>query len=105
LTLRALDPYGNGKLVLLEVTYERDYHSNFIYIIAVLLGIFGVSAEYFRTINKSNADLTGGLRRSMEYGKRLLDKARPSQDMDENPSDPGGCHGNAIYIDNMAETY
>ena len=38
-----MDPYGNGKLVLLEVTYTRDYHTNSIYVVAVILGILGAS--------------------------------------------------------------
>lgn len=41
LTLRALDPYGNGKIVLLEVHYSRDYHSDSIYLVALALGVFG----------------------------------------------------------------
>jgi chloride channel 3/4/5 len=43
LTLRLLDPYGHGRLVLLEVNYSKDHHSNFIYLIAILLGVIGVS--------------------------------------------------------------
>lgn len=42
LTLRVLDPYGHGRLVLLEVNYTEDHHSNFIYLIAVILGVVGV---------------------------------------------------------------
>lgn len=42
LTLRMLNPYGHGKLVLLEVNYTKDHHSNFIYLIAIILGIVGV---------------------------------------------------------------
>lgn len=45
LTLRVLDPYGHGRLVLLEVNYSKDHHSNFIYLIAVFLGIVGVSRQ------------------------------------------------------------
>ena len=45
LTLRALNPYGNGKLVLLETTYTRDYHSNSIYVVALILGLMGVSLD------------------------------------------------------------
>ncbi|KAJ9107393.1 hypothetical protein QFC21_000843 [Naganishia friedmannii] len=41
LTLRLLNPYGNGRLVLLEVDYSKDHHSNFIYLIAILLGVVG----------------------------------------------------------------
>ncbi|KAJ9123318.1 hypothetical protein QFC22_001517 [Naganishia vaughanmartiniae] len=41
LTLRLLNPYENGRLVLLEVDYSKDHHSNFIYLIAVLLGVLG----------------------------------------------------------------
>ena len=46
LTLRAMDPYGNGKLVLLEVTYTRDYHTNSIYVVALILGVLGVGYLY-----------------------------------------------------------
>ena len=40
-----LDPYGHGRLVLLEVNYSKDHHSNFIYLIAVFLGVIGVSRK------------------------------------------------------------
>ena len=46
LTFRAMDPYGNGKLVLLEVTYTRDYHTNSIYVVALILGVLGVGYLY-----------------------------------------------------------
>lgn len=41
LTLRALNPYGNGKIALLEVDYLRDYHSSYIYLVAIVIGLFG----------------------------------------------------------------
>ena len=41
-----MDPYGNGKLVLLEVTYTRDYHTNSIYVVALILGVLGVRYLY-----------------------------------------------------------
>lgn len=42
MTLRLLNPYGHGRLVLLEVNYTKDHHTNFIYLIAVCLGVVGV---------------------------------------------------------------
>ncbi|KAL8283151.1 hypothetical protein RQP46_005929 [Phenoliferia psychrophenolica] len=40
MTLKVLDPFGSGKIVLFEVTYDRDWHS-FELVGFVLLGIFG----------------------------------------------------------------
>lgn len=56
LTLRALNPYGNGKLVLLEVIYTRDYHSNSIYVVAVILGLMGVSLKIRSSYCEFKAD-------------------------------------------------
>jgi chloride channel 3/4/5 len=39
--LQAMNPYRTGKLVLFQVTYDRDWHF-FEIIFFVILGIFGV---------------------------------------------------------------
>ena len=40
---KAMNPYRSGKLVLFQVTYDRDWHF-FEIMFFVILGIFGVSA-------------------------------------------------------------
>ncbi|OCF76116.1 voltage-gated chloride channel [Kwoniella mangroviensis CBS 8886] len=40
ITLKTLNPFGNGTLVLFEVTYTKEYHY-WEYIIFVILGVFG----------------------------------------------------------------
>lgn len=42
-TCQAMNPYRSGKLVLFQVTYDRDWHF-FEIIFFVILGIFGVSS-------------------------------------------------------------
>jgi chloride channel 3/4/5 len=45
-TLRALDPFGTGKIVLFQVTYDRDWHwieLFFFVIIGVFGGLFGAA--------------------------------------------------------------
>ncbi|KAJ3576766.1 hypothetical protein NP233_g202 [Leucocoprinus birnbaumii] len=44
-TLAAMNPFRTGKLVLFQVTYDRDWHF-FEIIFFVILGIFGVSAQW-----------------------------------------------------------
>ncbi|KDN52336.1 hypothetical protein K437DRAFT_289989 [Tilletiaria anomala UBC 951] len=39
-TLRAIDPFGTGKIVLFQVTYDKDWHSHEL-VFFVLIGIFG----------------------------------------------------------------
>ena len=41
-TLSAMNPYRSGKLVLFQVTYDRDWHFFEIFFF-IILGIFGVS--------------------------------------------------------------
>ncbi|KAF9227313.1 hypothetical protein BS17DRAFT_800360 [Gyrodon lividus] len=51
ITLRFLDPFGTGKLVLFQVTYEKDWHA-YELIFFVLLGIFGgLYGAYFAKLN------------------------------------------------------
>lgn len=59
LTLRVLDPYGHGRLVLLEVNYSKDHHSNFIYLIAVFLGVIGVNCYVPNLIYKLTKSVRG----------------------------------------------
>ncbi len=42
ITLRFLDPFGSGKLVLFQVTYDKDWHAYELFPF-LLLGVFGVS--------------------------------------------------------------
>ena len=44
--MQAMNPFRTGKLVLFQVTYDRDWHF-FEIIFFVILGIFGVSRASF----------------------------------------------------------
>ncbi|KAI5123892.1 hypothetical protein M0805_005708 [Coniferiporia weirii] len=51
ITLRFLDPFGTGKLVLFQVTYDKDWHA-YELIFFLLLGVFGgVYGAYFSKLN------------------------------------------------------
>ncbi|KAM6502232.1 Chloride channel [Amanita muscaria] len=51
ITLKMLDPFGTGKLVLFQVTYDRDWHS-YELLPFLLLGVFGgVYGAYFSKLN------------------------------------------------------
>ncbi|EGN99742.1 hypothetical protein SERLA73DRAFT_88360 [Serpula lacrymans var. lacrymans S7.3] len=51
ITLRFLDPLGTGKLVLFQVTYDRDWHA-YELVFFLLLGAFGgVYGAYFSKLN------------------------------------------------------
>lgn len=50
-TLRLLDPFGSGKIVLFEVTYDKDFHW-FEFLPFALLGVFG--GIYGAMFNKAN---------------------------------------------------
>ncbi|ORX38562.1 chloride channel [Kockovaella imperatae] len=51
ITLKSLNPFGNGSLVLFAVTYTKQYHY-WEYIIFVLLGVFGgVYGAFFSRLN------------------------------------------------------
>ncbi|PFH51530.1 hypothetical protein AMATHDRAFT_58981 [Amanita thiersii Skay4041] len=51
ITLKMLDPFGTGKLVLFQVTYEKDWHAYELFPF-VLLGVFGgVYGAYFSKAN------------------------------------------------------
>ncbi|KAN0091183.1 Chloride channel [Tylopilus felleus] len=51
ITLKFLDPFGTGKLVLFQVTYDRDWHA-YELIFFVLLGVFGgIYGAYFSKLN------------------------------------------------------
>jgi len=43
-TLKFLNPFGTGKIVLFQVTYNQDWHAYELFLF-VLLGIFGVSGN------------------------------------------------------------
>ncbi|KAK0212563.1 chloride channel [Desarmillaria ectypa] len=51
ITLKMLDPFGTGKLVLFQVTYDRDWHAYELFPF-VLLGVFGgIYGAYFSKLN------------------------------------------------------
>ncbi|KIY46768.1 hypothetical protein FISHEDRAFT_66304 [Fistulina hepatica ATCC 64428] len=51
LTLRVLDPFGTGKLVLFQVTYDKDWHVYELFSF-LLLGVFGgIYGAYFSKLN------------------------------------------------------
>jgi chloride channel 3/4/5 len=51
ITLKLLDPFGTGKLVLFQVTYDKDWHA-YELIFFLLLGVFGgVYGAYFSKLN------------------------------------------------------
>ncbi|KAJ7462373.1 chloride channel [Mycena galericulata] len=51
ITLKVLDPFGTGKLVLFQVTYDKDWHA-FELLPFLLLGVFGgVYGAYFSKLN------------------------------------------------------
>ena len=43
-TLKFLNPFGTGKIVIFQVTYDQDWHAHELFFF-VLLGIFGVSGN------------------------------------------------------------
>ncbi|KAF8586664.1 hypothetical protein K439DRAFT_1386699 [Ramaria rubella] len=51
ITLRLLDPFGTGKLVLFQVSYDKDWHA-FELIFFVIIGAFGgIYGAYFSKMN------------------------------------------------------
>ncbi|KAH0589057.1 hypothetical protein H2248_004829 [Termitomyces sp. 'cryptogamus'] len=53
ITLKVLDPFGTGKLVLFQVTYEKDWHA-YELVPFLLLGVLGgVYGAYFSKLNHS----------------------------------------------------
>ncbi|PWN47941.1 hypothetical protein IE53DRAFT_364295 [Violaceomyces palustris] len=50
-TLRAVDPFGTGKIVLFQVTYDKDWHFNEM-VFFIIIGIFGgLYGAYFTKLN------------------------------------------------------
>lgn len=50
-TLRAIDPFGTGKIVLFQVTYDKDWHFREIPFF-LLIGVFGgLYGAYFTKLN------------------------------------------------------
>jgi len=51
ITLKILDPFGTGKLVLFQVTYDKDWHA-YELLFFLVLGVFGgVYGAYFSKLN------------------------------------------------------
>ncbi|KAL0956550.1 hypothetical protein HGRIS_002688 [Hohenbuehelia grisea] len=51
ITLKFLDPFGTGKLVLFQVTYDKDWHAYELFSF-LLLGVFGgIYGAYFSRLN------------------------------------------------------
>ncbi|KAF9475768.1 clc channel [Pholiota conissans] len=51
ITLKMLDPFGTGKLVLFQVTYDKDWHAWELFPF-VILGVFGgIYGAYFSKLN------------------------------------------------------
>ena len=50
-TLSAMNPYRSGKLVLFQVTYDRDWHF-FEIMFFIILGIFGVYIVFHLLISR-----------------------------------------------------
>ncbi|KAG6375401.1 chloride channel [Boletus reticuloceps] len=51
ITLRFLDPFGTGKLVLFQVTYDRDWHAYELVFFVLLGAIGGIYGAYFSKLN------------------------------------------------------
>ncbi|KAH7926727.1 hypothetical protein BV22DRAFT_1032594 [Leucogyrophana mollusca] len=50
-TLRFLDPFGTGKLVLFQVTYDKDWHAYELIFFLLLGALGGVYGAYFSKLN------------------------------------------------------
>ena len=61
-TLRLLDPFGSGKIVLFEVTYDKDFRCLEMIPFA-LLGVFG--GIYGAAFNKANIAWSTSVRLSV----------------------------------------
>ena len=59
--LQVMNPFKTGKLVLFQVTYDRDWHF-FEIMFFVIIGIFGVSNSVFRRSAISHTTILGSLR-------------------------------------------
>ncbi|KAH7888657.1 chloride channel [Phlebopus sp. FC_14] len=51
ITLRFLDPFGTGKLVLFQVTYDRDWHAYELIFFILLGALGGIYGAYFSKLN------------------------------------------------------
>ncbi|KAH9485429.1 H(+)/Cl(-) exchange transporter 5 [Psilocybe cubensis] len=51
ITLKILDPFGTGKLVLFQVTYDKDWHAWELFPFVILGVIGGIYGAYFSKLN------------------------------------------------------
>ncbi|KIM69743.1 hypothetical protein SCLCIDRAFT_19531 [Scleroderma citrinum Foug A] len=51
ITMKFLDPFGTGKLVLFQVTYDKDWHAYDLVLFVLLGAVGGVYGAYFSKLN------------------------------------------------------
>lgn len=69
ITLRFLDPFGSGKLVLFQVTYDKDWHA-YELVFFLLLGVFG--GVYGAWFSKLNFRWSRDIRKATWLGKHPI---------------------------------
>ncbi|KIJ67825.1 hypothetical protein HYDPIDRAFT_107337 [Hydnomerulius pinastri MD-312] len=63
ITLKFLDPFGTGKLVLFQVTYDKDWHAYELIFFVLLGAIGGIYGAYFSKLNyRWSRDVRSGTR-------------------------------------------
>ena len=79
-TLSAMNPYRSGKLVLFQVTYDRDWHF-FEIMFFIILGIFGVSLLLCvtATLSQRAAGSVRRVRRQIQHASRGVQTEAPGQ--------------------------
>ncbi|KIJ18677.1 hypothetical protein PAXINDRAFT_70564 [Paxillus involutus ATCC 200175] len=63
ITLKFLDPFGTGKLVLFQVTYDKDWHAYELILFVLLGALGGIYGAYFSKLNyRWSRDVRNGTR-------------------------------------------